>query len=134
MTRDIADPSDQKLPGARRTEGLSGQNDGTAVGSISTADPLGRFLKIGEVSVEIGLSRAQIYRLMKDPKHPFPPPIKIGSASRWAFAEIESWKQDALRRRNAQPPSNKKSHQINGGGGVSRSKSCRSPTTHVPFT
>jgi len=59
-------------------------------------DAVGRLLRIGEVMCEVALSRAQIYRLIKDPDKPFPEPIKIGCASRWSSSEIAAWKQSLL--------------------------------------
>lgn len=61
--------------------------------SSSAMDHVGRLLKISEVMDEVGISRAQIYRLMNDDACPFPHPIKIGSASRWSHVEIIAWKK-----------------------------------------
>ena len=79
-------------------------------------DPVGRLLKISEVMNEVGLSRAQIYRLMRDRKNPFPAPIKIGSASRWSTSEIIGWKQKALDNRDVRPASSDVHPEGRGGG------------------
>ena len=63
------------------------------------ADPVGRLLKISDVCLEVGLSRAMVYRLTNDAEHPFPKPIKIGNASRWSLIEIIEWKKRALSKR-----------------------------------
>ena len=64
------------------------------------ADPVGRLMTIKDVMEEVRLSRAMVYRCMQDRDNPFPKPIKIGNASRWAFVEIVSWKQRALAMRD----------------------------------
>jgi prophage regulatory protein len=56
------------------------------------ADPFGRFLKVREVTASVGLSRAMIYRLMREGRDPFPSPIKIGAASVWVEREVVAWK------------------------------------------
>lgn len=58
----------------------------------SDADPFGRFLKVRDVAASVGLSRAMIYRLMKEGGDPFPAPLKIGSASVWVEREVVAWK------------------------------------------
>ena len=62
-----------------------------AAGRGASARP-GRFLRISEVMSSVGLRRTMIYRLMKDGRDPFPAPVKIGCASRWAEDEIAAWK------------------------------------------
>ena len=63
-------------------------------------DPVGRLMTIKDVMDEVKISRAMVYRCMQDRDNPFPKPIKIGNASRWAFAEIVAWKQRALAMRD----------------------------------
>lgn len=65
-------------------------------------DPVGRLLKISEVCNEIGLSRASIYRLMAARDRPFPKPLKIGFASRWALVEVNAWKAAMLQDRDGE--------------------------------
>ena len=65
-------------------------------------DPVGRLLKISEVCNEVGLSRASIYRLMTARHRPFPKPLKIGFASRWALVEINAWKAATLADRDGE--------------------------------
>jgi prophage regulatory protein len=59
----------------------------------------GRFLRINEVMVSVGLRRTMIYRLMKDGRDPFPAPVKLGCASRWAEDEVADWKLRRLEER-----------------------------------
>ncbi len=59
----------------------------------AAADPIGRFFKIADVCRELCLSRATIYRLMKDTENPFPQPVKIGMASRWLECDVIAWKE-----------------------------------------
>ncbi len=78
---------------------MTGQSFNASINEGTELDPVGRLLKIAEVIDEIGLSRAQVYRLMRSTQNPFPSPIKIGSASRWAFSEVIEWKRRALQSR-----------------------------------
>ena len=48
-----------------------------------------KFLKIGEVADKIGCGKTKIYAMIKD--NEFPPPYKIGTASRWRSDEVENW-------------------------------------------
>ncbi len=45
--------------------------------------------KIKELTNIIGLSKAHIYRLIKEGK--FPKPVKIGKSSLWLRKDIENW-------------------------------------------
>ena len=74
---------------------LTAQQSASTKGAPA-ADPVGRLLRIGEVMREVALSRAQIYRLIKDPDNSFPQPVKIGCASRWSSSEIATWKERLL--------------------------------------
>jgi len=60
---------------------------------VAPGDPVGRLLKIKDICRDLSLSRATVYRLMKDPENPFPQPVKIGMASRWLECEIIAWKE-----------------------------------------
>lgn len=59
--------------------------------------PQDRFLRIAEVIDIVGLSRSEIYRLMR--RDSFPRPIKISADSRrnapalWVSGEVRSWMQ-----------------------------------------
>lgn len=48
-----------------------------------------RYLRLDEVQAIIPLSRASIYRRIKD--EGFPAPLKMGARSLWVRAELESW-------------------------------------------
>jgi len=63
------------------------------VETVAPEDPFGRLLKIKDVCQDLSLSRATIYRLMKNSINPFPNPVKIGMASRWLKCDIIAWKQ-----------------------------------------
>ena len=55
------------------------------------ADNIGRFLTIGEVAREVGLSPATIHRRIKSGL--FPRPVHLGTrTSRWVESEIYNWK------------------------------------------
>jgi prophage regulatory protein len=69
-----------------------------AAGPEASVRP-GRFLRINEVMASVGLRRTMIYRLMKDGRDPFPAPVKIGCASRWAEDEVADWKLRRLEER-----------------------------------
>lgn len=64
------------------------------------SDPVGQLMTIGDVVAEVRLSRAMIYRCMKDRANPFPKPIKFGTASRWSCNEILAWKKRAIAERD----------------------------------
>ena len=50
-------------------------------------------VKVDEICKRLSISRATIYRLMKQEDNPFPAPIKIGKSSLWVWSEIEAWVQ-----------------------------------------
>lgn len=55
----------------------------------------GRFLKIGEVVREVGLSRPHIYRLIRAGE--FPRQIRLGPQRvAWTERDVEDWKQRQL--------------------------------------
>ena len=68
-------------------------------GGLEARGRPGRFLRIAEVMASVGLRRTMIYRLMKDVRDPFPAPVKIGCASRWAEDEVAAWKLRRLEER-----------------------------------
>ena len=57
------------------------------------ADPFGRFMKLPDVERSVGLSRPQIYKLMRREDRPFPPPIKVETSSLWVERDVVAWKQ-----------------------------------------
>jgi len=42
-----------------------------------------------QVAAKVGMGRSRIYALIAEGK--FPPPVKIGSSSRWIVAEIDAY-------------------------------------------
>ena len=50
-------------------------------------------VKVDEICKRLSISRATIYRLMKQEENPFPAPIKIGKSSLWVWSEVEAWVQ-----------------------------------------
>lgn len=48
-----------------------------------------KLIRLSEVSERVGLSRASIYRRIKEGK--FPDPVRAGSTSRWVTGEIDDW-------------------------------------------
>jgi|GEM_PF-6441350 len=78
------------------TDNVTKNGSGNGLGDIDAmvcADPVGKLFKITEVCAQLSLSRATIYRLLKDAENPFPQPVKIGMASRWLESEINAWKE-----------------------------------------
>lgn len=52
-----------------------------------------RLLRLNEVITKTALSRATIYRLIRDEK--FPAPLKVASkASRWLENEVDEWGEE----------------------------------------
>ena len=67
--------------------------------SIATAvaPARGRFLRIGDVKLETGLSRSTIYRL--EQAKDFPKRVRIsGNAMGWWSEDVDAWKADRRRR------------------------------------
>ncbi|BAK76751.1 phage transcriptional regulator, AlpA [Pseudogulbenkiania sp. NH8B] len=54
-----------------------------------------QLLTLKEVESKLGLKKTKIY-LMID-KNEFPPPIKIGAASRWAENIVDEWIANRLK-------------------------------------
>jgi len=55
-----------------------------------------RFLRLPDVEAKVGLKKTEIYRRIQ--KRDFPPPIRLGGASRWVEADIEAWMQQIIAR------------------------------------
>ena len=60
-----------------------------------------QLLKIRDVCVIVGLSRATIYRLLKSPDAPFPKPVKVGAGSFWVEEEVIAWLNRLIETRQA---------------------------------
>jgi prophage regulatory protein len=56
-------------------------------------------MKVHDVAVSVGLSRAMVYRLIHEQPDPFPAPIKIGTASVWVECEVIAWKARRVEKR-----------------------------------
>ena len=50
-------------------------------------------VKVDYICKRLSISRATVYRLMKQADNPFPAPIKIGKSSLWVWNEVEAWVQ-----------------------------------------
>lgn len=48
-----------------------------------------QLLTVSEIGAELSLGQSTIWRKVKDGS--FPPPIKIGGATRWHLIEVESY-------------------------------------------
>lgn len=58
-----------------------------------------RVLRLPKVSEKVGLSKASIYRLMKEGK--FPPPIELGDRARgWPESVLDEWIEERPRAKN----------------------------------
>lgn len=53
--------------------------------------PAKRLLRIDEVCALVGISRAMVYKCMKQGPSPFPKPVKIGALSRWLEEDVVAW-------------------------------------------
>lgn len=53
---------------------------------ISTAE---RLINLDEVESITGFKSSYLYSRIQ--KGEFPPPVKIGTASRWKFSEVQEW-------------------------------------------
>ncbi len=54
------------------------------------------FLRLPALIERVGLSRAQIYRLVQ--RGEFPRPVRIGSVSVWPSDEIDNWMREHVER------------------------------------
>ena len=50
-----------------------------------------RLLRISEVCAPVGISSAMVYKCMAQATLPFPKPVTIAAASRWAFEDVQAW-------------------------------------------
>jgi prophage regulatory protein len=53
------------------------------------SDPVQRLISIDEVMDRVGIQRSTIYALVGSKA--FPPPVKIGRASRWLVSEVDAF-------------------------------------------
>ena len=61
--------------------------------------PPEQLLRIADVQTRTGLSRASVWRLVRDAS--FPAPVRIGRrAVAWLDTEIDSWIADCVKARN----------------------------------
>lgn len=51
-----------------------------------------RYLRIGDLTERLPISRPTIYRMIK--KATMPKPIKLGSSTVWLESEIDKWMKD----------------------------------------
>lgn len=58
-----------------------------------------RLIRLAEVMSLCALSRASVYKYIKEGI--FPPPAKFGKSSLWEYSEIQQWIDDRLTARNA---------------------------------
>ena len=56
-----------------------------------------QLLRLPEITERLGVSRATVYKLIKDDR--FPRPAKLGASSVWDAAEVSAWVGDRLRER-----------------------------------
>jgi len=64
-----------------------------------------RLLRLSQVLEIAGLSKAMVYRLVREGK--FPMPCKPGgNATRWIESEIRNWRREIEDTRNASKPCN----------------------------
>ncbi|SDZ15556.1 AlpA family transcriptional regulator [Nitrosomonas sp. Nm58] len=72
-----------------------------------------KLLPLDEVERRTGFKSSFIYKQIKNKA--FPPPVKIGSSSRWRESEIQSWIGAQIKRLAAASEQTEKSHQNAGG-------------------
>lgn len=64
-------------------------------GQLPTIPATEKLLPLPEVESRSGFKSSFIYQLIKQGK--FPPPVKIGNASRWRESEIQQWIQNQIK-------------------------------------
>lgn len=57
-----------------------------------------QLLSAKQVALRLAISRAHLYRLMRD--HAFPRPLKIGERSAWSQDEVDGWITQRAEARN----------------------------------
>jgi len=57
-------------------------------------EPPERLLPIAEVETRVGFKSSSIYLKIQQKK--FPPPVKVGTASRWPESAIQKWILDQI--------------------------------------
>ncbi|MBX3631163.1 MAG: AlpA family phage regulatory protein [Nitrosomonas sp.] len=57
-------------------------------------EPPERLLTIAEVESRVGFKSSSIYLKIQQKK--FPPPVKVGTASRWTESSIQKWILDYI--------------------------------------
>lgn len=61
----------------------------TEAGKLPTIPATERLLPLPEVESRTGFKSSFLYQLIKNRQ--FPPPVKIGNASRWRESEVQQW-------------------------------------------
>lgn len=61
----------------------------TEAGKLTAIPATERLLPLPEVESRTGFKSSYLYQLIKGRK--FPPPLKIGNASRWRESEVQAW-------------------------------------------
>lgn len=64
-------------------------------GQLPTIPATEKLLPLPEVESRSGFKSSFIYQLIKQGK--FPPPVKIGNASRWRESEVQQWIQNQIK-------------------------------------
>jgi prophage regulatory protein len=67
--------------------------------TVAATPTLERLLKLPDVLTAASLSRSVVYGLISEKR--FPPPVKIGKASRWVASEVEAWILGRMQARSA---------------------------------
>ncbi len=88
----VAGALEERAPPPGPSAATRADEDLATRSTLLPVDTLGRFMRVQDVAVSVGVSRAMVYRLMHEPHDPFPAPIKIGSASIWVEREVAAWK------------------------------------------
>ena len=67
-------------------------------------------LTLDEVIRVTGQSRSSIYAKIKEGE--FPAPVKIGSASRWSYRELEAWADAHIAARDAEAQAQRETSEL----------------------
>lgn len=66
---------------------------------MQSLDLTDAFIPFPTVKAAVGLSRSSIYEKISEGS--FPAPVKIGRASRWSTAELQTWMERKRAERNS---------------------------------
>ena len=82
-------------PQQRQVQSSTADGDGTSVVRAVVHTQGERLLRLRDVLIIVGLSRAHVYNLVKQGL--FPRPIALGSnCSRWVHSEVQAWVDDCI--------------------------------------